>query len=120
MEQTDAALAELARQLGISVGELWDWLQGNGIEAYAAARVAYGLTEVIGCLLLFAVCAVVFVNTSRALEKVDFDGEFCCVAALVTAGIIGIIAMIGVVLCVPSLVGWMVSPEGMVMDVLLN
>ena len=120
MEQTDAALAELARQLGISVGELWGWLQGNGIEAYAAAKVATGLTEVISCLLVFAVCAVVFVNTSRALEKADFDSEFCCVAALCIAGIIGIIAIGCAALCLPSLVGWMVSPEGMVMDVLLN
>lgn len=120
MEQTDAALAELARQLGISVGELWGWLQGNGIEAYAAARVAYGLTEVIGFLLLFAVCAVVFVNTLRAVEKTDFDGEFCCLAAFCVSGIIGIIAAIGVVACLPSLVGWFVSPEGMVIDMLLK
>lgn len=120
MEQTDAALAELARELGISVGELWGWLQGNGVEVYAAARVAYGLTEVIGCLLLLLVCAVVFANSLRALEKADFDGEFCCVAVLCTAGIIGIVAMIGIVMCVPSLVGWMVSPEGMVIDTLLN
>lgn len=120
MEQTDAALAELARQLGISVGELWGWLQGNGIEAYASAKVATGLTEVISCLLVFAVCAVVFVNTLRALEKTDFDSEFCCVMALCTAGIIGIVAIGCAALNLPSLVGWFVSPEGMVIDMLLK
>ena len=120
MEQTDAALAELARQLGISVGELWGWLQGNGIEAYTAARVAYGLTEVISCLLVFVVCSVVFVNTVRAIEKADFDGEFCCLLAFCTAGIIGIIAIGCAALSLPSLVGWLVSPEGMVIDMLLK
>ena len=120
MEQTDAALAELARELGISVGELWGWLQGNGVEVYAAARVAYGLTEVIGCLLVFAVCAVVFANTLRALEKADLDGEFCCLMAFCVSGIIGIIAIGSAALSLPSLVGWFVSPEGMVIDMLLK
>ena len=120
MEQTDAALAELAQQLGISVGELWGWLQGNGIEAYAAARVAYGLTEVIGCLLLFLVCAVVMVHLYRLAVKANFDAEFPCVMGICFAGIICIIAAFGIVLSLPSLVGWMVSPEGMVIDMLLK
>lgn len=120
MEQTDAVLAELARQLGISVGELWGWLQGNGIEAYAAARVAYGLTEVIGCLLLFLVCVVVMVHLYKLAVKDSFNNEFPCVMGIVFAGFIGIIAAFGIVLSLPPLVGWMVSPEGMVIDMLLK
>ena len=34
-DELSSVLAELAKGLGTSTGELWAWLQGDGLAAYA-------------------------------------------------------------------------------------
>ena len=125
MEQTDAALARLAEQLGISVGELWGWLQGNGIQSYAAARIAQSLTTIAMAFVFFIICLCFFrffYKKSKEWEDLYRDpyDDNPYVAPIIVLPLLALGCLFVVAITLPDLIGWIASPEGMVIDILVR
>ena len=129
-EELSNALAGLANQLGISVAQLWDWLQGSGIKAYATSKVVTNSTICIICVVIIVTSLLIAKqiyksekeriastsSTAYRAQNFSEDKEFLIYAFCTTA------ACGAVVLCVflPDLMGWLISPEGMVMQELFG
>lgn len=125
MENLDNALAELASQLGVSVSQLWDWMQGYGIKAYASAKIGTLASEI-------AVQTVVFVMTilvawlyvskvmPRLVEHDRYMADEITIALFILFGITAAISLVVAASVVPELVGWIASPEGMVIKNLME
>ena len=118
-ERLQDALAGLAEQLGISVGQLWQWLQGSGVGAYARAKVAQlGATAAVGAVLVVLGVAALVWTARRIGEMEDRDMYLVPLALLLIVG--SAIGVIFLASTVSALCGWIASPEGMVMDMILH
>lgn len=119
-DELQGVLAELASGLGTTTGELWTWLQGNGIEAYATAKVAQLWPPVIFfsllTLLILAGMVYSFVKASKS-EYFDVADILLC---LFVPGIILLFTGGVAIYTVSDLLGWMTSPQGMVISMLLS
>lgn len=108
-------LAELAGDLGTSTGELWSWLQGEGVQAYAKVQVARLTAEAWGIGIALALVLVVVFAVWRIWAKSGhYDGaDFLVMEAIPSTALL----ILGVceTTVVSDLVGWMASPEGMVL-----
>lgn len=125
-EKLSEAIAQLAGQLGVTTTQLWDWMQGYGIRAYASVMVAQ-LSANLMLSLALAVAIVVSIHAffKRLLPAIGraCDEEACMLITFVI-GVIWVIAaffvIMQVLMCLPELVGWVVSPEGMVIEMLVD
>lgn len=123
MEQTDAALSELAEQLGISVGELWGWLQGSGVQSYAAARIAQSITTIAMAFVFFIICLYFFRFFYKKHEewedtyRTPYDDN-PYVLPIILLPILALGCFFVAAITLPDLIGWIASPEGMVIDIL--
>lgn len=112
------ALAGLADQLGVTTAQLWDWMQGYGIGAYAKATIAAAIPALIFTVVVAVTITVLSIMFYRKYKE-DFDSEpefmFLCAAVplilLLFDGMF-IVSIAGTIL------GWLASPEGMVLRML--
>lgn len=122
------ALAGLAESLGITVSQLWDWMQGSGLKAYATSKV---VTLATTNLLLFMVAVAlpvmmcfVYKAEMRRIKNATsvYDKDFGVEAFgfILTAGIIDAFCAITLAFTLPDLLGWIVSPEGMLIQELMG
>lgn len=131
-------LIEMADTLGVEVSELWAWLKNGGIQAYQSAKVAELGTIVTLCVLGIAFCVYLLMHAlaerKQIIEEVGCDGtdwlerirveniktdvnesvETTLIASTVALSILSAILLINL----PSLISWIVSPEGMVLRIL--
>lgn len=125
MEQTYAALSELAEQLGISVGELWGWLQGSGVQSYAAARIAQLITTIAMAFVFFIICLYFFRFFYKKHEewedtyRTPYDDN-PYVIHIILLPLLALCCFFVVAFKLPDLIGWIVSPDGMVIDILVG
>lgn len=107
-------LAEIARGIGIETGQLWEWMQGDGLRAYATV-------EVLTNLSLFVICVIVVVLSAWWFHRANADGRklfdeygdgFIFDVIFLVLGVI--FAIVGASV-MPDTLGWLVSPEGMVL-----
>ncbi len=114
------ALAGLADQLGVTTGQLWDWLQGYGIEAYAKATIAttipWLVASAVAVIVLAILPPVVYRQFRDRLSGDWFDLLFFACMYLLSLFLIGSF----LVDSVSTVLGWMVSPEGMVLRMLME
>lgn len=122
-EQLQSELTELANGLGIGVGELWSWLRGYGLEAYASVQVStltaqcaiLGLIE----LGLAALVALLMYMTFKAKkEKGWYEDEYAIIA--IVPFCLFVILLIPLIDNAVTLAGWLASPEGMVIRMLVE
>lgn len=132
-EELSGALANLANQLGITTAQLWDWLQGNGVQAYARAKVAQLSVGVavtlIGVALITIIC-VTLIKTDRKWRddtNAQYDDDYLLFPysgeLLFLVAVLIFVAFILVVNSLPAigeLAGWIASPEGMVIQMVLG
>lgn len=128
-------LIEIADTLGVEVSELWTWLKNGGIQAYQSAKVAELGTIVAFCVLGIAFCVYLLLHAlaerKQIIEEVGCYGTdwrerlkvenikddinesvtTTLIASAVALGILSAILLINL----PSLIAWIVSPEGMVL-----
>ena len=127
-EELSGALADLARGLGTTTGELWAWMQSDGIDAYARAQVAKYAVGTFLSVTFLVVCIFAVVATARIVKKDcesnPFDDESDAFFELLLFEIMPmILAFIsGLFACdqVTGLIGWLASPEGMVISMLVD
>lgn len=120
-DELSNALAGLAEGLGTTTGELWAWMQGYGIDAYAKAMIA---ELSVGCaiatmlaILGLAVSVIIYRRHSKEGAPDMSEGEVCiCVAGIGVA----VISMFVLFCLAPELFGWLASPEGMVISELFG
>lgn len=131
-EELSNALAGLANQLGISVSQLWDWLQGSGIQAYAWSKIATLATTCGICAGAFVACTAIALSIYKSEAKrtseiqiqngrvydldFDFDKSVLIIVLLVSA----VFSFFVLATTLPDLMGWLISPEGMVMQELFG
>lgn len=127
-EELSGALADLARGLGTTTGELWAWMQSDGIDAYARAQVAKYAVGTFLSVTILVVCIVAVVATARIVKRDcesnpfpdDGDAFFELILFEITPTILTVFT--GAFACdqVTSLIGWLASPEGMVISMLVE
>lgn len=119
-DELSSALAELAKGFGVSTGELWSWLQSDGVTEYAKVQVAQLKVNTFGSALGTVACIVMCIVMFRVLNKVntyDMDAPFIGL----TVFAVGAIFFAATVFANASeLAGWMASPQGMVISMLLE
>jgi len=125
MENLDNALAELASQLGISVSQLWDWMQGYGIQAYARAKIGMLASEIAVLVMFFVVMLLMaWMYVSKVMPRLaEHDIDLIDVITTILSVIFVLVgSLVLVLVCsdIPELVGWIVSPEGMVIEKLME
>lgn len=119
-DELQSVLAELASGLGTTTGELWTWLQGDGIEAYAQVQVARLWPPVIFLTLMFLAILVGMVYSFvKESKKPYFDAVETTLIECIPGIFLLVIGGIDVAL-ISDLVGWMTSPQGMVISMLLD
>lgn len=130
-------LIEIADTLGVEVSELWAWLKNGGIQAYQSAKVAELGTIVVICLLGLIVCLYfLFSSLSERKHLVELDGiradlaDYIALSSLkskleesidttmLLALIASSILIVVLFMSLPSLIAWIVSPEGMVLRII--
>lgn len=114
MENLDKALAELAEKFGVHSDEFVTWLTNGGLQAYAIKEMIYnGIVSVfffIGILIsIFG-----FVYAHRHSDEMDPD------FIVVGSTILFVISIVFFLVYFPSFICWIVSPEGMIVDLVLN
>lgn len=129
-EELSNALAGLANQLGISVTQMWDWFQGSGIQAYAWSKIATLATTCGICAVAFVAFTAIALSIYKSEAKrtsaiqnarvydmdFDFDKSVLIIALLVSAAF----SFFVLATTLPDLMGWLASPEGMVMQELFG
>lgn len=116
------ALAGLADQLGVTTAQLWDWMQGYGIEAYARATIATTIPGLVASAVAVIVLAILPLVVYRQLrdrldgEWFEFDLLFFALLYLIPMLLIGSFLVDDM----STVLGWMVSPEGMVLRLLME
>lgn len=123
-DELSGALADLARGLGTTTGELWAWMQSDGIDAYARAQVAkYAVGTFFSVAILVAVVATARI-VKKDCESTPFYDESDAFLKLLLFEIIPVILAFisGLFACdqVTGLIGWLASPEGMVISMLVE
>ena len=127
-DELQNTLAEIAKGVGTTTSELWTWLQGDGLEAYAAARIAQlwvgvSVAVVIGIICLIVVVAI-FVMAKKKYDSdkmYGIDDLFFDVALLeiIPAGAL-IFDLISVSSIAGELAGWIASPQGMAISIFVD
>lgn len=108
-------LAELASSLGTSTGELWAWLQGDGVQAYASVQVARLTVKAwAGGVALALILVIMLAVWRRCVRNRYLDGADLLLAEVVPGTGLLFIGMFETTV-VSDLMGWMSSPEGMVL-----
>lgn len=120
-DELSSALAELAKGFGVSTGELWSWLQSNGVAEYAKVQVAQLTVSAVGIGIAIAVTFVITFVILRHHLKNPYTTDWADImmAELVPSVALLVLAVIETGI-VSDLVGWMASPEGMVISMLLE
>lgn len=114
-DKLQGVLAELASSLGTSAGELWAWLQGDGVQAYASVQVARLTVSALAGGVALALILVVMLAVWRHCAKDKYlDGVDLMLAEMLPGFVLLLVGMFETVV-VSDLVGWMASPEGMVL-----
>ena len=120
-DELQGVLAELASGLGTTSGELWAWLQSDGIAEYAKVKVAQLGVEVAGFGLATLACIVLAVLMVRGLARCknswDEDGW---VFGIVTSACGAVVFAVSFFMAASELAGWLASPQGMVISTLLE
>ena len=107
-------LAELAKGLGTNTGELWTWMQGEGVQAYGSVQVARLTVSAWGIGIAIAVVAIIALAIARHCLKSSYlDGADMMMAEMIPTIALTVLSVIEVGV-ISDLVGWMASPEGMV------
>lgn len=119
-DELSSALAELAKGFGVSTGELWTWLQSDGLTEYAKVQVVQLTVSAVGIGITIAITLVIaFVILRHHLKNPYTDWVDIMMAELVPSVALLVFAVIETGI-VSDLVGWMASPEGMVISMLLE
>lgn len=136
MEQLDNALAQLTEKLGVGSEVFVSWLTGTGLDAYSRMIIATTISDIITQSIVVAIMTFIVVKcfkigwklrTDSAEDKIiNDDFEVAYMLSILTF-VIGIVLLvfdiceIGVALSnIRTLVGWYVSPEGMIIQMLLD
>lgn len=123
-EKLQESLAGLADQLGISVGQLWDWMYGHGAEAYAQAKIAQLYVDVAIFATLLILMLVIGILAVRSVLKRKREKGTDSYEDIILCGIIDIGVNIVLISCftkaLRELLGWLASPEGMVMQMIFD
>lgn len=113
-------LAELAKGLGTNTGELWAWMQGEGVQAYGSVQVAKLTVSAWGIGIAIAVVAIIALAIARHCLKTSYlDGADLMMAEMVPTIVLFVLSIVEVGV-ISDLAGWMASPEGMVIRKMLE
>jgi len=120
-DELSEVLAELAKGLGTSTGELWAWLQGDGLAAYARMQVARLTVHTVMWAVISGIAIAVCVALYMGIRKTDDEemvGVLLIVGFFVVIGLI--ISLAFLTACASDLACWVASPEGMVIQKVLE
>ena len=117
-ENLQNALSELANGLGVSTSQLWDWLQGYGVEAYAKVKVVQNGMSAFGFFIIFVLSVILLIHGLRREDDAGWDDIACC--EVFGGGLSSILMFIFFISFFTDFICWVVSPEGMVIQQLID
>lgn len=117
MDQLAITVSDILNQAAGGIGDISSWLASNGLSGYAAATIAQLSAIVTICLVLIAVSsAIVYKCVKLGLYN---DGICIDIVVIFAAGVL-VICLIVMAFAIPQIVGWMASPDGMLLDKLVS
>ena len=114
-DKLQSVIAELANSVGAETGELWSWMQGDGLRAYATVGALRCWAAVIVFMAMTIASAMYFrkaIRDGHELFDGTYEGPLVLDFVFLTCGLIGAIFT---AYMLPDAIGWLVSPEGMVL-----
>lgn len=115
MDELAVTVSDILNQAAGGVGDISQWLATNGLSGYAAVNIAQNAAI---CILaaIFFVASVFGIYVS--LKHWD-GGEEYAVAFLVS-GVVFAGSLTVLCSTIPTLVGWLASPDGMLLQTLVD
>lgn len=114
MENLDKALAELAEKFGVHSDEFITWLINGGLQAYATKEMIYNGTISVFFFIGILVSIFGFVYAHRHADEVDPE------LIVIPSVILLVVSIVFFLAFFPSFMCWIFSPEGMIVDLVLN
>lgn len=112
----DDALAEVSGRVGVDVPELYDWLQSEGLEAYGRSQVAMYACWTAMLLMAWLIGMAMMMLYACSTRRDCLMCDEACVVGVVVA----LASSVGLAYVVPELAGWLTSPEGMIMRLVIG
>lgn len=116
MDKLDEALAELAKQLGVGVNELWSWFTDYGLQSYARYKVVFNAMACVTMLVACIVLLVIVWQCSKRHKDWQDDWDF----GAVVCAIFAFGAFIAFASFLTEAVTWALEPQGKMIDMLAS
>lgn len=122
MDELAVTVSNILNQAAGGVGDISQWLANNGLPGYASVNIAQN-TAICLLALAFIVASVavclISLKKARTVNDRWGDDEIYEVIAFVSF-LVGIASTITFCLGVTRLVGWLASPDGMLLQTLVS
>lgn len=122
MDELATTVSDILNQAAGGVGDLSQWLASNGLPGYARVSTAQCATVCVLSLIVLvplAVTSFLWYKKCRSLYDSGRDGFFYAFASGILA-FFGLCLFIAFYTNVIDLVGWIASPDGMLLQTLVK
>lgn len=118
MEELASTVSDILNQAAGGVGDISEWLASDGLPGYAAVETAQaGFMVALGIVMVaVSACAMVAIVLADGKGTIDFDPGY----AYLPLTVILICSLVMIAVNAYSLVGWLVSPDGMLLETLVS
>lgn len=113
MEELANTVSDILNQASSGVGDISEWLASDGLSGYAAVSTAQSAYGVAAAVVILIACTAGIIHLARACNNGDIDcdaGVFIFALAIIAA-----IAALFAIMESYKLIGWLVSPDGMLL-----
>lgn len=113
MEELASTVSDILNQAAGGVGDISSWLATNGLPSYARVMLARNGVYVVIQLLVAFVCVSFGVAERKIAHRYDEELYFFLFLFV-------LIDLITMLFTIPDFVGWLVAPDGMLLNTLLS
>lgn len=118
MDELATTVSDILNQTAGGIGDISEWLASDGLPGYAAVSIARNAVVVVMCALIIALCVAVF-RWGLKNEIDCFDSPVTLFGSVAACFAIIACALL-LAFSIPDLVGWLVSPDGMLLETLVS
>lgn len=118
MDELATTVSNILNQAAGGVGDISQWLATNGLPGYAAVNIAQNTAV---CLIAVAlIVASAFGIRALVTNDAIFEDDEMYVLIFIVSCVVFCGSMVILCLTIPDLVGWLASPDGMLLKTLVS
>lgn len=118
MDELATTVSDILNQAAGGIGDISEWLASDGLTGYTSVMIARQSCTALMCMVSILACVVFFrwiINS-----EIDLVDSFAVFLVAIVAVVVMILSAFVLVISLPDLVGWLVSPDGMLLDTLVS